>query len=192
MNIDYLKECFLLDSDRGVLIWNNRPEKHFRSSSKRTAKHNCNAWNARFAGSVVQSKTVDGYTRVRLDNGFFRAHRIIYAIHSGQWPEESAQIDHLNGKRSDNRPENLRLVGQYVNQQNRTSLCTRNRSGVAGVIWNKNRGKWMAYAKNSINKKQVYLGLFSDIDDAQKARHKFVEENYPGLVAHAELRQASY
>lgn len=64
----------------------------------------------------VGSLNEDGYVRVRTVGGGFRMkHRLVYFLVHGVLPGEGEEIDHKNGVRSDNRPDNLRLVTKSVN-----------------------------------------------------------------------------
>jgi hypothetical protein len=60
---------------------------------------------------------VEGYLQIGLSGRIYRAHRIALFLHNGSWP--SSQLDHINGIRTDNRPENLRIVTQQENCRNR-------------------------------------------------------------------------
>lgn len=75
-------------------------------------------------------------------------------------------IDHLNGNGLDNRRENLRFCTQSENQRNRGADVD-NTSGYKGVTWHKVKKKWMAQIK--VNKKNTYLGLYSDPAEAARA-----------------------
>lgn len=93
-------------------------------------------------------------------------HRLAWELVNGPIPEDM-QVDHINGIRTDNRIENLRLVtssGQSKNQKLRED----NKSGYPGVFWRSQRKKWSAYI-NSEGKRK-YLGLFSSKDEAIDAR----------------------
>lgn len=83
------------------------------------------------------------------------AHRVVWFLHTGEWPE---QVDHINGNRRDNRIENLRAV---TNQQNAF-----NRKGVRG--YTPYRGKYMAYI--TVDYKFKFLGYY-DTEDAARAAH---------------------
>ena len=49
-------------------------------------------------------------------------------------------------------------------------------SGIRGVHWMKKQRKWAAVG--SIDGKSVHLGIFENVEDAKKARDRFVEERY--------------
>lgn len=76
-------------------------------------------------------------------------------------------VDHINRNTKDNRLENLRICTPQENTFN-GSISKNNTSGAIGVTFSKGKNKWKAY----INKpnKQVFLGYYSNIEDAIKAR----------------------
>ena len=86
-------------------------------------------------------------------------------------------VDHINTHHpEDNRKANLRIVTQSENQMNR-KLAINNKSGVAGVCWDKNNNCWIAQI--GFNGQKIRLGCFKNKDDAIKAR-KEAEEKYFG------------
>jgi hypothetical protein len=86
------------------------------------------------------------------------------------------QVDHIEHKRFDNRKSKLRIVDNSKNQMNK-GLQKNNKSGFKGVTWHKRDHIWEAHIK--INSKQIYLGRFSNLQDAVKVR-KEAEEKYFG------------
>lgn len=114
-----------------------------------------------------------GYVVGRFRGKTTRAHRVIWEMHNGQIPE-GMEIDHINHIRDDNRIENLRLVSHSENMRN-ISRSKVNSSGITGVCWNSERGKWMAQMQ--VGNKHIYIGLYLDINEAVKAR-KQAEELY--------------
>jgi len=114
-------------------------------------------------GYVIYSGAKDG-----LHNKFL--HRIIMD------DPEDLVVDHINRNRLDNRRENLRIVSQQENGMN-LSMSKRNKSGVAGVHWNKTRDKWQAQI--SYKYKHIFLGYFEKLEDATKTR-KDAEMKYFG------------
>lgn len=106
-----------------------------------------------------------GYLDLRVNGHRAYGHRMAWLLTYGEWPD--GQIDHINGVRDDNRIENLRVV---TNKQNHTNMKRHkgNSSSVTGVYWNKRAGKWQAYI--CVDYKQIYLGVFKYLIDAETAR----------------------
>lgn len=159
----------------GKLFWKRRDRSEF--SSDRI----CNSWNAKHAGKeALTSTTEHGYKHGTICGRAHRAHRVIWAMVHGYWPDE---IDHENGTKSDNRISNLRDVDSLTNSQN----CSRrvdNTSGVTGVSFNKADKKWRAYI--SVRGNIRSLGFFNKIDDAIAAR-KDAEEKFGYHQNHGRL-----
>lgn len=87
--------------------------------------------------------------------------------------------DHINHNTLDNTDENLRLITNAQNTQNKNSARRNNTSGIRGVAWYKNYKKWRAKVGDK------HIGYFNDIEDAriavESAREKmmpFSEEAY--------------
>lgn len=158
---EYLRECFALDEETGLLTWRKRPVEHF--SSARVAA----VWNGHWAGKAAFSHCENGYRRGSLDGKTVKAHQIVYALAAGVWPEQS--IDHINGDRSDNRPANLRSASTAENAKNKRRYAN-NTTGVAGVTRTSRGGKFEAWI--NIKGKQTCLGTFATIDDAADAREE--------------------
>lgn len=160
-DFDALLKC---DPVAGKLFWKSRPRSSFPSeASWRT-------WNTRYAGKeALASQSPTGYCTGTLFGKTQKAHRVVWLLHYGSWPE--SELDHINGVRSDNRIENLRAVSHAENQRNMRRPST-NTSGVVGVCWAKREGKWKAQIKRA--GKNIDVGYFASFDDAVAAR-KFAE-----------------
>ena len=159
----YLKECFNYDADTGILYWKNRPRDHF------TCDKGFKGWNTRFVGKKAGNISVEQgrglrYSSVKISTVLYKAHRIIWVIAYGYWPDK---IDHIDGNGLNNRLDNLRSVSNSKNHMNRKKAVD-NTSGVTGVHWHKQVKKWNAFI--SINGVQTSLGCFSDIADAISVR----------------------
>lgn len=111
-------------------------------------------------GSVCKTH---GYVKVGYCGKLFNAHRIIWEMIYGKIPD-GLEIDHINGSRSDNRIENLRLVSREENTHNR-KIQFNNKTGLHGVKFVKNR-KLPFEVLISTNGKRIYLGAFSDFFEA--------------------------
>jgi len=93
---ELLEDRFTIDLDSGSIRY-RKPVKGNRVGSP--------------AGTIRS----DGYVRVRIDGKPRFAHRIIYFMATG---EEPSYIDHVNGKKDDNRITNLRAASNSENMCN--------------------------------------------------------------------------
>lgn len=105
-----------------------------------------------------------GYLTCSVCDINFFAHRVIYLMLKGEYPE---LIDHIDRNPLNNRIENLRSVDKRVNSINRFPPSN-NASGIRGVSWSKSSQKWSAQIK--VDQRKIHLGVFSDINDAKIAR----------------------
>ena len=110
-----------------------------------------------------------GYTVIHIDGLMYLAHRLAWLHVYGRWPID--QIDHSNTIRNDNRILNLREATNRSNHANRTD----NKSGHVGVLWEKSRKKWKAYAR--IDYVMHNIGRFNTFNEAVLARNLFMEAN---------------
>jgi hypothetical protein len=161
----YWNDCFSYNSD-GSLTWKVRPETHFPT------KKGAVAFNSIYPGKIAGSKIADGYILIGIKGRMVRAHRIVYEMHHGPIPAKM-DIDHINGIRSDNRIDNLRIATRSQNLAN-MQMHPRNTSGAKGVYWHKRAKKWLAQIKS--NKKHYYIGLFDTLDSASSAYEKIAVE----------------
>lgn len=151
-----LSDILTIDLSNGDLTWKRRlSETSTRDKS----------FNLQFAGKPALSGIQDGYKRGAIFNHKFRAHRVVFAMSNGAWPKHL--IDHINGNKLDNSPENLRDVTQSQNLRNACTPVT-NTSGAIGVIWCELHGLWQARIK--VDGRNHFLGSFVDIADAVLAR----------------------
>lgn len=150
--------------ETGDLIWRFRTPDMFEDSVGRTSDKKCNSFNARFGGKNAGYVTFEGYINVLFDRKHYPAHRLIWLIVFGKLPED--EIDHRNGKRSDNSLRNLREADRSVNMQNKT-IGRNNTSGHVGVYWHKPKNNWRAVIRK--NSRRIYLGGFKNIEDAAAA-----------------------
>ncbi len=157
---ELLRQLLRYEPETGKLFWRDRSVEMFPD------QRSANTWNARFAGSeaftAVEGK---GYRFGSIFGIKYRAHRVIWALETGDWPAD--QIDHINGERDDNRLVNLREVTNAENGRNRRRPDA-NTSGVVGVYWSSAREKWLT--RIIVDGRHHYLGLFADFDEAVTVR----------------------
>jgi len=162
-----LRKLLRYKPDTGKLFWRERMPDMFKDG-KRAKEWKCNNWNSRFAGKeAFTAINVQGYKVGAIFDMMHRAHRVIWAMETGEWPE--FEIDHKDHDRANNIWDNLKDVTHRVNQMNAT-LQSNNTSGVVGVYWDKSREKWMSSIK--VMSENKYLGRFDDIEGAVVARKK--------------------
>jgi hypothetical protein len=123
-------------------------------------------------GDVAGSKDRDGYLLTRLNGKTYRNHRVIYAMHHGEWPE---LVDHIDGDILNNRIENLRKATASQNSQNR-KINNNNTSGIKGVNFDKRTKSWKAMCM--ANGKRHLIGYFKELPDADKALREFRNINH--------------
>lgn len=97
-------------------------------------------------------------------------HRVVFLMHHGYLPN---MVDHIDGNPLNNRIENLRPATRSENNQNRkTNKNTV--SGIKGVDWHKQVGKWRVQVRVAGKKKHFGLYAHKEIAEtiAMMARHK--------------------
>lgn len=114
-----------------------------------------------YPGKQVTRKDSKGYFRVGLKGKTYLVHRIVYYLHTKDWPNI---VDHINGNPADNRIENLRAATPYQNSVNQR-VPKNNISGVKGVCYHKQSGKFLV--RLSTEAKRINLGLFDSVQEAE-------------------------
>ena len=97
---------------------------------------------------------------------YFKTHRLV-ATSFIENPEGKLCIDHINNDKMDNNVNNLRWTTHTENCQNR-KINKNNTSSVKGVSYDKKTNKWQAYIY--IDGLKIYLGKFTNLEDAKQAR----------------------
>lgn len=108
------------------------------------------------AGDKTGTIAKNGYVVLRINKKLHYAHRLAFLMVTGSWPD--SQVDHINGMRSDNRFENLRLCNQSENMQNQRRAKNGSESGILGAHFDRSTGRWFSQIKaNGVN---IALGSF--------------------------------
>ena len=145
---DVFDKCLSYCADTGIFHW----------------KVPVGRWGRIHAGSVAGSAS-HGYQTVVVLGKRSPLHRVAWLLTHGAWP--AGEIDHINGKRDDNRLCNLRDVPKRLNGHNRQGPNRDNlSSGLLGVTKNGRVG-WMAQI--TVDGKRIYLGTFQDPNKAHSA-----------------------
>lgn len=166
-----LRQLLRYDAATGKLFWRVRPEWCFSGGTR--PKNSAAIWNARRADKEAFTTVCGkGYLRGGVLGVDCFAHRVAWAILHGSWP--TGEIDHIDHNKKNNRADNLRDVTGLENSHN-CSRSIANKSGYTGVVWNAQADKWQANI--TVKGKQIYLGIYSHMEDAIKAR-AVAERNY--------------
>ena len=112
-------------------------------------------------GSVAGIINDRGYRVIGINGDKFKAHRLVWAWHHGDEPEN---IDHIDGDKSNNRITNLRACTHLDNCANR-GAPPNNTSGIKGLSWHKRDKVWRARVAAGGKR---YEKAFKDKDDAVK------------------------
>lgn len=117
--VAYVREALDYDPATGLLVWKVRSDM-------------APQWNGKFAGKIAGTINDRGYVVISINNKDFRAHRIAWAIVTGEWPKD--EIDHKNLVKSENWWDNLRPSTHVQNNQNKPAQSN-SQSGFKGVSW---------------------------------------------------------
>tara|TARA_R110000824_G_C15038430_1_gene660129 strand:- start:40 stop:537 length:498 start_codon:yes stop_codon:yes gene_type:complete len=120
--------------------------------------------------------TKKGYIKIKLNGRLFMLHRVIYYFHNQEWDIYHSyldnSIDHINENKTDNRIENLRVVNNSQNSQNKTHYGGK---PVKGFCFCKSNNRWVGYCY--VNKKRKSKS-FKTETEALEYRTKMVELHY--------------
>jgi hypothetical protein len=156
LTVERVRELFTYDAETGLFT------RVIRSAANAPA------------GSVAGGPSGYGYWRVSIDGERYQAHRLAWFYTHGGWP--SADIDHINGDRSDNRLANLRDVSRTVNNQNRKTAKRGTKVGLLGVT--RNGSGYMSQIK--IDGAYKYLGTYRTPVEAHEAYINAKRVFHPG------------
>jgi len=146
MQQDRLKDRLSYDPVTGIFTWIESPCPTVMKGTKAGTNEN-------------------GYITIGIDNKVYKAHRLAWLYSYGYMPEQS--IDHIDRNKANNKISNLREASSQCNIRNTDNWAT-NKSGVKGVYWHNQSGRWRA--KITVNYKVKVLGNHKAFDEAVCAR----------------------
>jgi hypothetical protein len=130
-------------------------------------------------GMVTGEPTPKGYLKIEISfpggNKKIFAHRMAWFLHHGGWPEES--IDHIDRCKTNNRIENLRVVSNKMNAQNRL----RDSMGVTERC-----GRFRARIWCPTDQRRISLGTFDSRPQAENAFIQAKLKLHPGFMLSAQ------
>lgn len=164
-----LAELLRYEPETGRFHWRPRGRHLFKSDRSFAA------FATLFEGKeALTSMCADGYLNGAVLGVAVKAHRVAWALATGAWPD--ADIDHVDGDRSNNRISNLREADRGLNCQNRKARRG-STSGYLGVSLRKKTGKWLAQI--GVEGKHMHLGYFDTEEQAFAAYCKAKADLHP-------------
>lgn len=160
------------EPETGKLFWRRRAPIWFKDGGANGRDKSCAIWNGRYADNpVTLQDNGHGYKHFTLTGRPAYAHRVIFAIVHGRWPDE---VDHINGVRDDNRACNLREASRHENARN---VRSRGRtSKYLGVSWHSAKGAWRAVV--TVNGRAIHAGYFPSEETAARAYDRAARASY--------------
>ena len=155
VTLEHLREILSYEPSTGLFHWLQRTSRNTR------------------AGQQAGCFDPAGYALIRIGGRNYLGHRLAWFYVHGRWP--TAQIDHVNLVKSDNRLSNLREATASQNSGNKRALRN-NKCGLKGVRFDPNRKKWRAtlYTQG----KPRHLGMFLTKEDAHHAYWRAAEASF--------------
>lgn len=150
-----VRELLNYDPETGIIRW--RVDRYCWGGRRRHIEA------GQIAGTLSKQ---NGYRFINIDNRPHPAHRLAWVWMRGEYPQ--ADIDHLNGRRDDNRWSNLRDASRLINLQNiRRPKANKKHGNLLGTAWHAKSKAWRALIK--VDGRQKCLGYFKTEPDAHKA-----------------------
>lgn len=115
------------------------------------------------AGTAVGTVGMRGYKTLSIKGKRYYVHRLIFLMTKGYLPK---LLDHIDGDKTNNRPENLREADMVINALNLSGPHKDNELGCLGVLRRKDNGKFSARFRSE------HLGCFDTMEEASLAYHK--------------------
>ena len=156
--------CFLKKSEYKLLVTDlDKLKAKYRYNPATGVFTRNTAWGKQKVGDVAGCISPQGYRYLSFDGKATPAHRLAWLWVNGVWP--TADVDHINRDRLDNRIENLRCVTRSVNCHN---IAGRASSGEKGVTLTSKGKSWEA--RICVDSKHIYLGSYASVKEAAAAR----------------------
>jgi hypothetical protein len=149
-----LFELLIYNPETGKFFWRKPPNKKIAAGAKAGTAH------------------AAGYVNIGIKKSKYLAHRVAWVM-SGQMLSNDDQIDHINGNRSDNRIDNLRLSSHDQNCMN-SKARRHNFSKIKGAHFDKRRKKFRARIR--VGKNEIWLGYFATAEEAHAAYCRAAKE----------------
>lgn len=154
LDMGFVRSILRYDQDSGEFVWINPPKNH-----------------PRLLGQKAGSPT-EGQILIKIGGTKYGAHHLVWYL-SGRSIPAGMQIDHRDGDPYNNRVGNLRLCVNATNQANKRRIAGKLLPKGVRIIPS---GKFVA--RISFEKKQIVIGTFVSIAEAQAAYLARAKELY--------------
>ena len=98
--------------------------------------------------------------------------------------ENKECVDHIDSNKLNNTISYLRWCSNQENSFNRQLSSKNTSTGIKGVVWIESIKKWRA--KIGFNKRTIYFGSFTNIEDAIIARKEMAKELFDEFLNECE------
>jgi hypothetical protein len=116
---------------------------------------------------VIKANHRGGYCYLSWNGKMYLAHRIMFCLYNQVNVDSTLVIDHLDGSKTNNSQDNLRLTTQRENLSNRAE----HREGrLVGCHFDKAEKKWKSCIY--VDKKRIHLGYYSSEIEAHNIYNK--------------------
>lgn len=123
----------------------------------------------------------DGYYYFQIPRvrSTMRRSQLVYSLKYGPIPE-GMDVDHIDGNRANDHPDNLRIVTRDINNRNRKKRCD-NTSGITGIRWSDYHGhyiirrtignKRLSRSRKTLEEALIVLDQLKTMDPSYTDRH---------------------
>lgn len=125
------------------------------------------------SGQVAGAVNNTGYVAIQIGARKYLAHRLAWLYVHGEWPV--ADLDHINGVRTDNSIANLRPASRTLNAENQ-----RLRGGSLGVDFHRASSRWRA--RITVEGDCRLLGYYASRIEAQEAYLQAKRQHHKGCT----------
>lgn len=164
-HLERLKQFISYDPETGRFHWIRIPPNAHRIK----------------VGQEVGWLVASGHRRTKFGGKMHQLHILAWVLHYGPVPD-GFEVDHRDGNPSNNVLSNLRLATRSQNMQN-MKMRASNKTGVKGVNWNKNHGKFQVQI--CLNRKKHHGGYFDTIEEAAQRARELRTEVHREFARHA-------